>query len=228
MDNDKFPRGWNPCWNSVYKAVKAGAIPKEAADMCPSAVAAFFNKNGCPGFEQGRQILDDLRVEDGQLNFGVAGDAEICAQCDDVAKSYAGTPEFNTAYYIMQAVKGLSLKMQAEGPLYGATELLLANQVVVEIVCSSFAAKLDDTKVMETFIAKSNNDLDKAHDSFYEWREEFQSLLPEVLKGVAQKLAQDSSGQTVKARPVRAPQRSTDEILKGWGRVDVLDEVEIS
>lgn len=220
-DNDVFRQGLDACWRKAYDAAKDGASPEEFVQLCKPALARFYQESGCPGFGQGRAMLDFWCVSEGELPFGGESYAEISAECDRVEQSYSGTGHATTVEYVMRAVRDIAFEAQMSGPHRGDAGILLAERVNVEIVGASLLARLDDTKVMETFVAKNDNSLEKAQDALYDWKEKAFAALTAELSSLAPKLAADPSGKTVKSREVRAPKRSTLELMTGWGRLDI-------
>ena len=221
MDNDQFSKQLPPCLRKPYRAVKMGASPAEFAALCAPALAEFFQTYGCPGLEQARDFLEPWCVEDGRLPFGEESYDQICHRCDEVEHNYSGTDRANLAHYVMRAVKGLIFQAQADGKLRGDASVLLTQQICLEVIDATLVAKLDGTKVMETFVAKNNNCLEDAQNDLFEWKQQLADILPKHLAPIAQKLAQDPSGQTVKSKAVRIPKRSTLEIMGSFGRLDL-------
>lgn len=216
-DNDEVRRKIAPCWHTPYDGAKGAASPREFAEMCPPALAAFFQQHGCPQFESLRQIVEPWCVVNGQASLLPGPDCQQAqARCRELVAACAGSPVATVAEYAAGACLGLVRQAQTCGLHNGDAALLLSRRVCTEIITGDLLDKLAQSKVLERFETQCGGDVNAAADALFDWMSEAEGHLPQALEDVAQKLAADPSGQTVRVRAKRAIVRSTAEIMTLW------------
>lgn len=216
-DNDELRRKIAPCWHKSYDGAKGDASPREFAEMCTPGLAGFFQQHGCPQFESLRQMVEPWCIVHGQASLLPGSDyRQVEARCLELIAQYAGSPAATVVEYATRACLSLVLEAQTCGLHHGDAAVVLSRRVCIEVVEGDLLGKLGQSKVLERFEAQCGGDLNVATDSLFDWMSEASGHLPQALEDVAQKLAADPGGQTVRVRSKRAPMRSTAEIMTSW------------
>lgn len=213
-DNDEFRKKIAPCWRKAYDEAKGNVSSEELAKLCRPALVAFFQKNGCPAFEQLRQIAEFFCCADGQVPlFGVKGYGQIEEQCRNVQLCFAESSNSAAVEYAVNAALNLAFEAQTCGLLNGDAGILLAEQICIETIRGDFLEKLAQSKMLERFQVECDGHLEEAMSALFDFKSDVERCLPSAIGDIAAKLAADPSCKKMKVKAERTPKRSTAELV---------------
>jgi len=215
-DNDIFERTVPPSFRKAYRVAKHDGEPLEVAQQCRPALAKFLHEHqGCPYFDEFCALIEPMFIVAEQRSLNFADYKTIVLRSERLARSCAGSQQAILAQWAAQTCRDLALEAQVCGPLSGDVKQIFAQHWCERIVQVILDRLSNSKEVLERFEIVSQGDEDVAFDALCAWKGEIEKHLPQEIENVARQLAKDPSGQTVRARAVRHPKRSTAELVTG-------------